>query len=446
MGVKEVTREEWSRVLIQLPSGQTMEKEIVDRCLSVTCNDESEDDDDDGDGEEVIPTAPIVTKKDARNALVMLQQFFESTECDGICFDRIRDLENMINEADSEKLVSDYAFLPLPLKLSGLTGCAQHIDVNARCHTGERRTAAAAQKAQRDTGLSGSTPILSAWFARSLLTSQIRIRVGEYDFSSVQEPLPFVERSVSRKVVHPKYNFFTYEYDLALVRLESPLQFQQHIAPVCLPASDDLLIGENATVTGWGRLSEGGTLPSVLQEVRRPLQLARRLVKPVNYKDKIDVKHVYTVVDFAIGSQFIRHSLDDSEPIADLQGNKAARGTLRRLSVGWVATAPHTGITAVAGELAYIVVACVQALAACRATAVRLSVMQPVNLSYTNSECCVFQVTVPIVSNDKCKNMFLRAGRHEYIPEIFLCAGYDTGGQDSCQVGCLVYISFTLSH
>ncbi|KAJ8882324.1 hypothetical protein PR048_014126 [Dryococelus australis] len=38
--------------------------------------------------------------------------------------------------------------------------------------------------------------------------------------------------------------------------------------------------------------------------------------------DKIDVKHVYTEVTFAIGSQFIRHALDYSEPIADLQGNK----------------------------------------------------------------------------------------------------------------------------
>ncbi|KAL6418626.1 hypothetical protein ACFW04_011949 [Cataglyphis niger] len=99
-----------------------------------------------------------------------------------------------------------------------------------------------------------------------LLTSQIRIRVGEYDFSSVQERLPYVERGVAKKVVHPKYNFFTYEYDLALVRLESSLTFAAHISPICLPATDDLLIGENATVTGWGRLSEGGTLPSVLQE------------------------------------------------------------------------------------------------------------------------------------------------------------------------------------
>lgn len=43
------------------------------------------------------------------------------------------------------------------------------------------------------------------------------------------------------------------------------------------------------------------------------------------------------------------------------------------------------------------------------------------------------EVQVPIVSNDRCKMMFLRAGRHEFIPDIFLCAGHDTGGHDSCQ-------------
>lgn len=71
--------------------------------------------------------------------------------------------------------------------------------------------------------------------------------MGEYDFSHIQEEFPYVERAVARKVVHPKYNFFTYEYDLALVQLEAPLEFAQHIAPICLPGTDDLLIGRNAT-------------------------------------------------------------------------------------------------------------------------------------------------------------------------------------------------------
>ena len=46
----------------------------------------------------------------------------------------------------------------------------------------------------------------------------------------------------------------------------------------------------------------------------------------------------------------------------------------------------------------------------------------------------VIQVSVPIVSNEKCQSMFLRAGRHEVIPDIFMCAGYENGGRDSCQV------------
>ncbi|KAJ8876820.1 hypothetical protein PR048_021267 [Dryococelus australis] len=41
-------------------------------------------------------------------------------------------------------------------------------------------------------------------------------------------------------------------------------------------------------------------------------------VKRTPALDKIDVKHVYTEVDFAIGSQFIRLALDDSEPMCSL--------------------------------------------------------------------------------------------------------------------------------
>jgi len=141
-----------------------------------------------------------------------------------------------------------------------------------------------------------------------LLLSKIRIRIGEWDFSSTSEPHKNVERKVTKKIVHPDYNFFTYENDLALLKLEKRVNFQDNIIPICLPANDDLLVGEMGTVAGWGRLSEGGSLPSILQ-----------------------------------------------------------------------------------------------------------------------------YVSVPIVSNDKCQAMFLRAGRHEVIPDIFMCAGYDTGGRDSCQ-------------
>ncbi|KAJ8869160.1 hypothetical protein PR048_030728 [Dryococelus australis] len=66
------------------------------------------------------------------------------------------------------------------------------------------------------------------------------------------------------------------------------------------------------------RVSPSTARPSYI----RP-SLAERFTTKLrtSFQDKIDVKHVYTEVDFANGSQFIRHVLDDSEPIADLLGN-----------------------------------------------------------------------------------------------------------------------------
>ena len=82
----------------------------------------------------------------------------------------------------------------------------------------------------------------------SLLVAKIRVRIGEWDFSSSSEPHSNIERKISKKIVHPKYNFFTYENDLALLKMDKRIDFQDNIIPICLPANDDLLIGKN-TIT-----------------------------------------------------------------------------------------------------------------------------------------------------------------------------------------------------
>ena len=77
-----------------------------------------------------------------------------------------------------------------------------------------------------------------------MLIPKIRVRIGEWDFSSTSEPQGSIELKVVDKIVHPKYNFFTYEYDLALVKLERRIDFQENIIPICLPGNEDLLVGE----------------------------------------------------------------------------------------------------------------------------------------------------------------------------------------------------------
>ncbi|KAL1497555.1 hypothetical protein ABEB36_008496 [Hypothenemus hampei] len=94
---------------------------------------------------------------------------------------------------------------------------------------------------------------------------------GEYDISGDLESRKPVSRNVKRVIVHRKYDAATFENDLALLELESPVKFDAHIIPICLPPDNSDYTKRMATVTGWGRLKYGGGVPSVLQEVQVPI-------------------------------------------------------------------------------------------------------------------------------------------------------------------------------
>ncbi|CAH0716954.1 unnamed protein product, partial [Brenthis ino] len=94
---------------------------------------------------------------------------------------------------------------------------------------------------------------------------------GETDISSDIEPRRPVSRNVRRVIVHRQYDAATFENDLALLELDSPVQFDAHIVPICMPPDEADFTGRVATVTGWGRLSYEGKVPSVLQEVQVPV-------------------------------------------------------------------------------------------------------------------------------------------------------------------------------
>lgn len=66
-----------------------------------------------------------------------------------------------------------------------------------------------------------------------------------------------VTKTVKRIIPHPQFNARTYENDIAILELESPIDFQPHIVPICLPKDDDELEGKTAFVTGMGLLKHG---------------------------------------------------------------------------------------------------------------------------------------------------------------------------------------------
>ncbi|XP_071341324.1 suppressor of tumorigenicity 14 protein homolog [Trachinotus anak] len=74
-------------------------------------------------------------------------------------------------------------------------------------------------------------------------------------------------RPIRRILLHPQYDQFTSDYDIALLELSAPIFFNDLVQPVCVPASSHTFTtGTSCFVTGWGVLMEDGELASRLQE------------------------------------------------------------------------------------------------------------------------------------------------------------------------------------
>lgn len=87
----------------------------------------------------------------------------------------------------------------------------------------------------------------------SFLASLVAV-FGEFDISGELETKRSITKNVRRVIVNRGYDPATFENDLALLELESPVQFDEHIVPICMPDDGIDFTGRMATVTGWGRL------------------------------------------------------------------------------------------------------------------------------------------------------------------------------------------------
>ena len=71
---------------------------------------------------------------------------------------------------------------------------------------------------------------------------------------------------------HPRYNDRTKEYDIAMVELESEVEFNDYMKPVCLPtSSSNFRDGTMCTVTGFGTIREGGPQATTLMKANVPI-------------------------------------------------------------------------------------------------------------------------------------------------------------------------------
>lgn len=78
-----------------------------------------------------------------------------------------------------------------------------------------------------------------------------------------------VKKNLKKIIPHPNYNAYTYDNDIALMELDSPVTYSDYIKPVCMPAPQhDFPSGHSVWITGWGATREGGYAATVLQKAQ----------------------------------------------------------------------------------------------------------------------------------------------------------------------------------
>lgn len=113
--------------------------------------------------------------------------------------------------------------------------------------------------------------LTAAHCVKDISPSDLLVRIGEYNVLDDSEAHEHVNRRITRVITHVNFDKFSYEYDIALLRLVNRVEFQPNIIPICLPSPDQELVGRTGTVTGWGRRSEYGNISPVLREVHLPI-------------------------------------------------------------------------------------------------------------------------------------------------------------------------------
>ncbi|XP_038222132.1 serine protease snake-like [Zerene cesonia] len=103
---------------------------------------------------------------------------------------------------------------------------------------------------------------------KDLMTAEPDIvRLGTRDIRRFKYETP-VDVKIKRIIQHPYWDSPKRYYDIALLELETPVQFTKLIQPACLPLSF-FKPGGNATVTGWGATEARSGAPSSTLQLGR---------------------------------------------------------------------------------------------------------------------------------------------------------------------------------
>lgn len=91
-------------------------------------------------------------------------------------------------------------------------------------------------------------------------------------------------QNVQRIMYHARYRPRKLDYDIALMKLSTPLVFNGLVEPICLPNHDEQFQdGTMCWISGWGATEDGGEVSLVLRSAMVPLISTKVCTQPDVY-------------------------------------------------------------------------------------------------------------------------------------------------------------------
>lgn len=85
-----------------------------------------------------------------------------------------------------------------------------------------------------------------------LKPEDIKIRAGEWDTQTSNEPFPHQDRKVTEIKIHEHYRLGSHFNDVALLILDTSVDLAENVNTVCLPPQDFNFDDRRCIATGWG--------------------------------------------------------------------------------------------------------------------------------------------------------------------------------------------------
>nr|QHB21578.1 venom S1 protease 39 [Platymeris rhadamanthus] len=100
------------------------------------------------------------------------------------------------------------------------------------------------------------------------------IYIGHHNYEKIKRTVDRDEILLEPEefFVHEQYDSFTLVYDISIVFMKKPMQFNENVGPACLPKERTPLVGERVKVLGWGLTKYKGAISEVLLKVNIDIQ------------------------------------------------------------------------------------------------------------------------------------------------------------------------------